>query len=173
MTQEDFVGLAQLRTTPEVLRGILTSVDEETAARRPAEGRWSLLEILGHLVQVEEAGFRQRLERMVREEDPELENYDPDAHAAAGEYAKGSIPELLAALERQREDNLRMLEQVPAAAMERGGRHARIGPITVRQLLHEWALHDLGHVRQAAEVVRALLYYPEIGPWQKEYRIAP
>jgi hypothetical protein len=39
--------------------------------------------------------------------------------------------------------------------------------------LNEWALHDLGHVRQLAELVRAQLYYPEIGPFRADYNLKP
>jgi hypothetical protein len=39
--------------------------------------------------------------------------------------------------------------------------------------LHEWALHDLGHVRQLAELVRSQLYYPELGPFRADYIVKP
>ncbi len=30
--------------------------------------------------------------------------------------------------------------------------HQEAGEITLNQMLHEWALHDLGHIRQIAEL---------------------
>jgi hypothetical protein len=40
-------------------------------------------------------------------------------------------------------------------------------------MLHEWALHDLGHIRQVAELVRARKYLAGAGPLGKEYRLKP
>jgi len=31
-------------------------------------------------------------------------------------------------------------------------------------MLHEWTLHDLGHIRQIAELVRARKYLADAGP---------
>ncbi len=42
--------------------------------------------------------------------------------------------------------------------------------ITLSHLLNEWAFHDLGHVRQIAEIVRAF-FYPHMGPFQKYYKV--
>ena len=40
-------------------------------------------------------------------------------------------------------------------------------------MLHEWALHDLGHVRQIAELVRARKYLPGAGPLGEDYQLKP
>ena len=42
--------------------------------------------------------------------------------------------------------------------------HKKVGPITMEQMLNEWALHDLGHIRQIAELVRARKYLAGAGP---------
>ena len=44
---------------------------------------------------------------------------------------------------------------------------------TLSQMLHEWALHDLGHIRQIAELVRARKYLAGAGPLGKDYQIKP
>jgi hypothetical protein len=31
----------------------------------------------------------------------------------------------------------------------------------------------MGHVRQILELVRAVLYYPKLGPFQAQYKVAP
>jgi hypothetical protein len=40
-------------------------------------------------------------------------------------------------------------------------------------MLHEWALHDLGHIRQSAELVRARKYLDGAGPLGGSYRLKP
>jgi hypothetical protein len=34
-------------------------------------------------------------------------------------------------------------------------------------------MHDLGHIRQIAELVRAQLYFPGVGPFQADYALKP
>jgi hypothetical protein len=55
----------------------------------------------------------------------------------------------------------------------RSGKHGTIGPITIGQLMNEWAFHDLGHIRQIAELYRSRAFYPSIGPFQQFYTIKP
>ncbi len=46
-------------------------------------------------------------------------------------------------------------QQTWSGAGDRRAFHKEVGVITLAQMLHEWALHDLGHIRQIAELVRA------------------
>jgi hypothetical protein len=39
--------------------------------------------------------------------------------------------------------------------------------ITLSQMLNEWASHDLGHLRQIAELYRAHAFHPHAGPFQR------
>lgn len=164
--------LRQLRSTPGVLRSLCT-VSEEEAAWKPSPQRWSVLEVLGHLAHVEALGFRGRLERMLSEDNPALPAYDPGAFAASGAYGGRALAGALDAFEQERGQSLRLLEALPDGAVRRTGVHAELGPVTVNHLLHEWPLHDLGHIRQIAELVRAVKYYPHIGPWQRAYTMNP
>jgi hypothetical protein len=51
--------------------------------------------------------------------------------------------------------------------------HRQAGEITLNQMLHEWALHDLGHIRQIAELVRARKYLQGAGPLGNSYQLKP
>ena len=46
---------------------------------------------------------------------------------------------------------LHSLRTLTAEDGARTARHKKVGPITLSQMLHEWSLHDLGHVRQAQQ----------------------
>jgi hypothetical protein len=41
------------------------------------------------------------------------------------------------------------------------------------QMLHEWAMHDLGHIRQIAELVRARKHLAGAGELGKSYQLKP
>ena len=66
-----------------------------------------------------------------------------------------------------------ILRGLPAEAGNRRATHSEAGEITLAQMLHEWAMHDLGHVRQIAELVRARKYLAGAGPLGKSYQLKP
>ncbi len=162
-----------LRQTPAILRTLTEELSEEQARLRPVAERWSVLEVIGHLAHVEEPAFRNRVERMIGEDEPLLASYEPGLHSAAGVYAARPLSETLDAFSRQRDASLEVLRSIDESALERTGRHEKLGRLTVNNLLHEWPLHDLGHVRQVAELVRAICFYPHIGPCRNAYQINP
>ena len=47
------------------------------------------------------------------------------------------------------------------------------GEITLQQMLHEWTMHDLGHIRQIAELVRARKHLQAAGKLGDSYRLKP
>ena len=75
--------------------------------------------------------------------------------------------------EEQRETNVEYLRNLPRSAGERRARHQVVGEITLQQMLHEWVLHDLGHVRQIAELVRARKHLHATGPLGQFYNLKP
>ena len=56
------------------------------------------------------------------------------------------------------------MSDLPSEAGDGVALHREAGQITLNQMLHEWALHDLGHIRQIAELVRARKYLEGASP---------
>jgi len=166
-------GLGQLETTPEILRLLMEGLSEEDTNWKPGPKRFSIAEALEHLSHVEGHCFRARLQLMVDQDHPRIEPYDQEAYFAAGQYSGRVAEDSFDHFEEQRELNLEYLSGLPDSAASRTGAHAELGTITVAHLLNEWAFHDLGHIRQIAEIIRALKYYPELGPIQSEYKVNP
>jgi hypothetical protein len=168
---ETFIpGMEQLEATPEVLRVLMAPITIEDALWKPAPDRFSVAEVLEHLSHIEGHCYRLRVERAVERDGAEWQDYDTTAWASAGQYSGRDPEDSFAHWEEQREDNLEYLKGLPPGAEARHGIHPVHGRITVSELVAAWAFHDLGHVRQIAELIRARRYYPRIGPYQREYR---
>jgi hypothetical protein len=75
--------------------------------------------------------------------------------------------------EEQRETNVEYLRTLPRSAGKRRAMHKEAGLITLQQMLHEWTMHDLGHIRQIAELVRARKHLAGAGPLGQWYRLKP
>jgi hypothetical protein len=56
-----------------------------------------------------------------------------------------------------------------ACAGGRKANHKVAREITLQQMLHEWAMHDLGHIRQIGELVRARKHWQAAGQLREFY----
>ena len=160
-----------LEATPAILRGLISEISEEDSRWKPAEDRFSIAEVLSHLSHSEGHCYRARVDRFLREEMPEFEPDDAQMHLAV--YKNADPDEDFGHFEDQRETNIELLRGLPAEAGNRKAPHRAAGAITLSQMLHEWALHDLGHVRQIAELVRARKYLAGAGPLGEDYKLKP
>ena len=163
--------LTLLEETPAILRGLMSELSEEDARWKPAPDRFSVAEVLAHLSHSEGHCYRARLDRFLAEEMPEFEPDDAQMHLDL--YRDSDPEEDFGHFEDQRETNLELLRGLEANAGSRKARHRAAGVITLSQMLHEWALHDLGHVRQIAELVRARKYLAGAGALGAEYHLNP
>lgn len=155
---------AILSTTPERWRTLVGTVPIDLMARKPAPGQWSALECLRHLVATEREAFQVRVEAFLAGHD--LEAYDPDA---AGATAATDEPEdLVATFERLRSQSLQKLQSVTPDDLRRSAKHPEFGTVTLGEMLHQWAGHDLMHTVQGE---RALMqpFIAGSGPWRGNF----
>jgi hypothetical protein len=170
--EEDLLPcLDLLESTPDILRALMSELSEEDARWKPSPDRFSVAEVLAHLSHSEGYCYRMRVDRFLEEERPEFEPDDAQFHF---EKYRNADPEYeFGHFEDQRESNVEFLRSLPASAGNRIALHKEAGEITLNQMLHEWALHDLGHIRQIAEIVRARKYLAGAGPLGQGYHLQP
>lgn len=160
-----------LEATPSILRALITELNAEDARWKPAPERFSIAEVLAHLSHSESDCYRMRLDRFMAEPRPQFE---PDDAQMYLDLYRGADPEeAFNCFERQRKTNLEFLRELPDGAGKRVALHREFGEITLAHMLNEWALHDLGHIRQIAELVRARKYQAAAGPMAASYHLKP
>ncbi len=159
-------AISLLEKTPVLFETILRDLSGELLHWKPAADRWSISEVLAHLSALEHV-YAERALRIVAEDSPTLQEYDQAGASARGDYSRGSAGEHLAHFTRTRRSSLALLMGLPPAAGARTAVHSELGAITLAQMLNEWASHDLGHLRQIAELYRAHAFHPHSGPFQK------
>lgn len=170
MHAESFAGsqlqISLLEKTPLLYETMLRDLPLDVLRWKPAPDRWSISEVLAHLVEIEEL-YSGRVRRMVAEDSPSFLRYVQPPADRPNAGSQGRPAEQLARFITMRRDNLKFLKTMPASAATRTGHHSELGPFTLAQMLCEWASHDLGHLRQMAELYRARAFYPHAGPFQK------
>lgn len=154
-----------LRRTPGVLHSLLEDLDDSWTRATEGPDTFSPFDIVGHLIDGEETDWivRTRL-ILARGEHRRFEPYDRFRHYARN--AHRSLASLLDEFAGLRRANLELLAswRITPAQLDLPGDHPGLGPVTLRQLLAAWVVHDLGHIAQASRVM-AKRYRAAVGPW--------
>jgi len=151
-----------LEKTPAILEMLLRDVPAETLGWKPAAERWSITEVLAHLLAIEQL-YGDRAKRIVVDQNPMLAKYVAPNEAEIRKSARQYLEDFVAL----RQAHYFFWHGIPSSACSRTGIHPEMGAITLLQLLNELANHDLGHLRQIAELYRAKAFYPNAGPFQR------
>jgi hypothetical protein len=173
MPSAALVGIQQISAIPGALRALLSGLRDDEARWKPSPARWSILEVLGHLCHVEANSLRYRARLILTEDNPEFPDYDAGVFEAAGAFERTSIATTLEEFERERDISLELLRTITPVDLSKTARHAALGEVTLSNLLHHWALHDLAHLRQIVELMRAAKFYEGAGPWTKFHSVKP
>ena len=156
---------AVLKTTPERWSYLSATLPAELLAQPPAPNEWSALECLLHLADAERAVFPERVRAFLEGRD--FAAYNPDREGSKLDPQRTAL-DLAAEFGRLRAESLALLARLTAADLPRQARHPELGMVTLSELLHEWAGHDLMHTVQAE---RALMqpFIQGSGPWQRYF----
>ena len=159
-----------MESTPAKLAAEVSPLTDTELRVRPRPHCWSIVEVVAHLDDAEEFAFRSRVAAIVEEDHPLLQSFDQNRCAQEKRYIDKNAASVLASFTEQRRHNVAWLKTLATKTLMRVGAHAEVGPISANDLLHEWAFHDLGHLKQVLEIKRYGLY-PHIGNLQKFYRL--
>jgi len=140
--------LAQLRSTPAVLAGLLESAPPSAWMRRPADSEWSATEILCHMRDVEREVDQPRIDLILSQDEPFIPGQNPDTWAAERDYNAQNGREALRDFTAARLETLEKLAGLSPAQWSRKTRHAIFGPTSLQELLSFNAEHDRLHVQQ-------------------------
>jgi hypothetical protein len=139
---EDALGAlrAQSASTPRLLSGL----SEAQAMHRYAPGKWSVKEVVGHIIDGERV-FSYRALRIARADTTPLPGFDENAWVPAGHFDRRSMPDLVSDYQTQRAATVALFSSFDDEALTRRGT-ANDSPISVRALAHIIAGHELHHV---------------------------
>jgi hypothetical protein len=154
-----------LRRTPATLQALLGGLAAQWIRGTEGPETFSPFDVIGHLIDGEETDWIPRARIILaRGPNPRFEPYDRFRHLARN--ANRSADSLLQEFAKLRVDNLNVLRawQLTPSDLDLPGIHPSLGPVTLRQLLAGWVVHDLGHIAQIARVM-AKQYTDAVGPW--------
>jgi uncharacterized damage-inducible protein DinB len=122
---------------------LLERVDEQRAASRYAPGKWSVKQVVGHLVDAERV-FAYRAMRFARADQTELPGFEENDYAENGGFDDRPLADLALELRAVRAASIALFGSLAPEATLRHGT-ANGTPMSVRALAWTIAGHELHH----------------------------
>lgn len=135
----------RLRIEGAASAALLRGLDRRAAGHRYAPGKWSVLELFGHVADSERV-FGYRALRFGRGDATPLPGFDENLFAAEAGHDARTPEDLAAELEAVRAATIALFASLAPAAWERRG-EANGHPVSVRALGWMTAGHELHHRR--------------------------
>ena len=135
------------QTTPTLTR-LTSGLTDDVLDCHPTPTDWSIREILAHFVDDEMYVMRTRMERMIKEVQPDLAPHDEKKWYADRNKSRDCLSELLQDFQTQRAASLAMITMLRDKDWLREGFQPEYGHFTAEQWLARWVEHDQVHLRQ-------------------------
>ena len=134
--------IQRLDSAPDRLLRLCVDLSPEDAAQQPGKGEWSVVQVIGHLVEGDRDTFLPRLRRMLTEDRPVFESRE---RTRAGE---SDLEVLLGAFESARREAIGILRELDPPSWTRAGVSPSRGPVTIEEYALTMADHDDEHLAQ-------------------------
>jgi uncharacterized damage-inducible protein DinB len=128
----------------EKTRAFLSDLSESQGELRYAPGKWSIKEVIGHLIDSERI-FAYRALRFARNDQTPLSGFDENNYIANSNFDLRRLADLTDEFEVVRKANLHLLKNMDNEAWMRRGK-ANNNEISVRAMAYVIAGHELHHL---------------------------
>lgn len=160
--------ISQLETNSDIIKLLFKNLPKEQARWKPGADRWSILEVINHLLDEEREDFRIRLTLVLNNPEDPWPSIDPEGWVIQRDYNNREMNESLDIFIVERENSLRWLRKLDHPDWQATHRHPKMGPMSAELLLANWVAHDLFHIRQVTDLQFAYLRW-RLAPISLEY----
>jgi uncharacterized damage-inducible protein DinB len=136
--------LTILSQQTEITLPVLRSIPEAQADWRYLPGKWSIKEVVGHIIDAERI-FGYRALRFARNDQTPLSGFEQDDYVKHGGFGEHSLSDLVSEYEHVRRANICLLRGLTSEAWDRRGT-ANNNEVSVRALAYIMAGHELHHL---------------------------
>jgi hypothetical protein len=149
MTEAEFKKhLEAAEKSPREIADAVSGVSERVLRYKPSHEKWCVLEVLGHLADVEII-YGYRLRQMLADTKPVIAPIDQDAWTRNLNYLGSPPSEVLAFYGLARHHNLRLLRSLSVSDLDKSAFHPETqSQVTVADLVERMAGHGAAHLQQ-------------------------
>ncbi len=138
-----------LGRTLSSITALVEGVGDEAARVRHDDDHWSLVEVVGHLLDEEREDFRARIELIFEDPCAPWPAIDPQGWVDERRYRDRSVQEVLRLFQDERQRSLSWLGALDDPDWHVEKDHP-LGALRAGDLLLAWVAHDLAHLSQIA-----------------------
>ena len=128
----------------DTVTALLAGLTEEQGYYRYAEGKWSIKEVIGHLIDTERM-WAYRLLRIARNDAGTLSGYDRDEFVRTGSHGGMTLADIEGDYRAVRRATVSLVRQLTEASSVRTGFYAE-HPISARAIAYLIAGHETHHL---------------------------
>ena len=149
MTEAEFKkNLAAAEANPKKIAMATSGLPEKVLRFKPAPDKWCILEIMGHLADIEIV-YAYRIRQMLADEKPVIAPMDQDAWARNLGYMQSTAAELMATYGLNRHANLQLLRRVKAEDLQKSAFHPELKrEMTLAEIVERMGSHGEEHLAQ-------------------------
>ena len=168
MNQNDLIN--QLDRNCRVYQDLLAGFSQQQAIWKPAPDRWSILEVVCHLIDIEVEDFRFDLEITLFHPEKAWPSFDIENWVTERRYNKRNLKSSLETLQGERHKSIEWLSELGEIDLDatHSGNGFRKEPLRAGDILASWLAHDQFHIRQIAQLSWDILN-KFILPYSPEY----
>lgn len=134
------------------LESLISATFAADVTRQPGEGRWSVLQVVGHLADAELLASV-RLRRVITQDRANLFCYQQETWADRLNYSQRKIETVTARFVLLRRENAELLSELKSETWNLTGAHDEYGLLSLRQLIEGYVEHTAKHLNQIRQTV--------------------
>ncbi len=143
LAADDVIG--QLAGQTDEIRSTIDGLPENKGRFAYADGKWTIKEVLSHLIDGERI-FSYRILRISRGDETPIEGFEQDGYIENSNANNRSFADLIGEFDRQRQADLLMIKNIDDQGLDRMGT-ASGNPVSARALVFISAGHVEHHLR--------------------------
>lgn len=149
-------AISKLSETPQQVENLTRGLSDEQLSWKPGPDTFSVRENVWHLRDIDVEGYAHRIRLILDEEHPTFPDVPGGKLARERNYNAQPVRPALEDLHRSRAASVKKLRGCSAEDLARKAEMQGIGVVDLRRLLELWMEHDAGHIRDIAELRRAI-----------------
>ena len=137
-------SLAQLEINKSIIENLMLNLTEEQVRWKPSESRWSILEILNHIIDIEIEDFRYNFDLILFKPEKEWPSFDEIKWITSRKYNERELSSSIEKFKHERNHSINWLQELssPDLFSKHLSNKMRLG-----DLLSSWLGHDLFHIK--------------------------
>lgn len=158
--------IEQLNSNKEIIKNLVQYVTQEQAVWRPSKNRWTVMEIINHLIDIEIIDFRYDFDLVLNHPEDSWPSFSIEKLRIEGKYNNREIKSSINKFLEEREKSIIWLSDLnnPDLNSLHSGQGFKGKRMKAGDVLVSWIAHDLFHIRHLT-----LLQWYILNEWEKPY----